>query len=113
MADKQVNRNKQAGGELYHPSKEVTDGAHVREYESLYKKSIKNPTGFWGERAEELEWFRKWDKVLDDSKAPFFKWFVGGRTNIVHNAIDRHLKTNRKNKLALIWVGEPGDERTF
>jgi acetyl-CoA synthetase len=98
---------------LYHPSKEVTDGAHVREYESLYKKSIKDPTGFWGERAEELEWFRKWDKVLDDSKAPFFKWFVGGKTNIVHNAIDRHLKTNRKNKLALIWVGEPGDERTF
>ncbi|HEC61582.1 MAG TPA: acetate--CoA ligase [bacterium] len=113
MADKQVGRNNQAGGELYHPSKEVTDGAHVREYESLYKKSIKDPTGFWGERAEELEWFRKWDKVLDDSKAPFFKWFVGGRTNIVHNAIDRHLKTNRKNKLALIWVGEPGDERTF
>ena len=113
MADKQVGRNNQAGGELYHPSKEVTDGAHVREYESLYKKSIKDPTGFWGERAEELEWFRKWDKVLDDSKAPFFKWFVGGKTNIVHNAIDRHLKTNRKNKLALIWVGEPGDERTF
>ena len=113
MADKQAGRNNQAGGELYYPSKEVTAGVHVREYESLYKKSIEDPAGFWGERAEELEWFRKWDKVLDDSKAPFFKWFVGGKTNIVHNAIDRHLKTNRKNKLALIWVGEPGDERTF
>jgi acetyl-CoA synthetase len=51
--------------------------------------------------------------VLDDSNPPFFKWFVGGKTNIVHNALDRHLKTFRKNKLALIWEGEPGDTRTY
>ncbi len=51
--------------------------------------------------------------MLDDSDTPFFKWFVGGKTNIVHNALDRHLKTYRKNKLALIWEGEPGDTRTF
>jgi Acetyl-coenzyme A synthetase N-terminus len=49
-----------------------------------------------------------WTTVLDDSKAPFFKWFVGAKTNIVHNAIDRHLKTHRRNKLALIWEGEKG-----
>jgi hypothetical protein len=75
---------------------------------------MKNPEGFWAERAEELEWFEKWDKVLDDSNKPFYKWFVGGKTNIVHNALDRHLKTWRKNKLALIWVSEDGkEERTF
>jgi acetyl-CoA synthetase len=105
--------NSQMEGEVYYPAPEVKEAAHVKEYEALYAESLEDPEGFWGERAEELEWFQKWDKVLDDSDAPFFKWFVGGKTNIVHNAIDCHLKTYRKNKLALIWVGEPGDVRTF
>lgn len=109
---KPVN-NDQAAGEVYHPSQEVAETAHVQEYEMLYRQSLEDPEAFWGERAEELEWFRKWDKVLDDSNAPFFKWFVGGQTNIVHNALDRHLKTYRRNKLALIWEGEPGDVRSF
>ncbi|HEX7973068.1 MAG TPA: acetate--CoA ligase, partial [Anaerolineales bacterium] len=78
-----------------------------------YQRSLDDPEGFWGEQAEELEWFEKWTKVLDDSHAPFYKWFVGGKTNIVYNALDRHQKTWRKNKLALIWEGEPGDTRTF
>ena len=69
----------------------------------------KTQNEFWAERAEELEWYQKWDQVLDDSQAPFYKWFAGGKTNIVHNALDRHMKTWRKNKLALIWEGEPGD----
>ncbi|MBL8157731.1 MAG: acetyl-coenzyme A synthetase, partial [Anaerolineae bacterium] len=70
--------------------------------------------GFWAQRAEELEWFEKWTTVLDDSNKPFYKWFVGGKTNIVHNCIDRHLKGWRKNKLALIWESEDGREnRTF
>jgi acetyl-CoA synthetase len=112
MADRLVDDN-QADGELYYPSPEVTAAANVKEYEALYKQSLKDPEGFWAERAGELEWTKKWDKVLDASNAPFFKWFVGGRTNIVANAVDRHLKTYRKNKLALIWVGEPGDVRTF
>jgi acetyl-CoA synthetase len=51
--------------------------------------------------------------VLDSSKAPFFKWFVGGKTNIVHNALDRHVKSWRKNKLALLWEGEDGEQRTY
>ena len=53
------------------------------------------------ERAEELEWFQRWDKVLDDSNAPFYQWFVGGKTHIIHNDIDRHLKTYRKNFFSL------------
>ena len=65
-------------------------------------------------KPNELEWFQKWDKVLDDSNKPFFKWFTGAKVNIVHNCIDRHLKTWRKNKLALIWESEDGkDQRTF
>ncbi len=100
-------------GEVYWPAPEVTAAAHVKEYEALYKQSLEDPEGFWAERAEELEWYEKWDEVLDDSDAPFFKWFVGGKTNIVHNALDRHLTTYRRNKLALIWIGEPGEHRTF
>jgi acetyl-CoA synthetase len=113
VIDKPANSSDSVEGEVYHPSSEVVAAAHVKEYEEVYKRSLEDPEGFWGERAEELEWFQKWDKVFDDSDAPFYKWFVGGKTNIVHNAIDRHLKTHRKNKLALIWVGEPGDSRTF
>ena len=108
-----VSSPNQIESEVYHPSSEVVAAAHIQEYESLYQQSLQDPEGFWGERAEELEWFQKWDKVLDDSDAPFFKWFVGAKTNIVHNAIDRHLQTYRRNKLALIWEGEPGDVRTF
>ncbi|NOZ62104.1 MAG: acetate--CoA ligase [Calditrichaeota bacterium] len=99
--------------EIYNPHEEIVKNANVKEYEKLYQRSIEDREGFWSEQAEYLEWFKKWDKVLDDSNKPFYKWFVGGEINIVHNAIDRHLKTWRKNKLALIWEGEPGDVRTF
>ncbi|HNC10035.1 MAG TPA: acetate--CoA ligase, partial [Anaerolineales bacterium] len=82
--------------------------------DELAEKADKDLEGFWAAEASELEWYKKWDKVLDDSKAPFYKWFVGARTNIVHNAVDRHLKTHRKNQLALIWESEDGKlERTF
>lgn len=100
-------------GEVYFPSEEVVKNANVQDYDAWYKQSIEDPEGFWADRANELEWYEKWDKVLDDSNAPFFKWFVGGKTNIVHNAIDRHLVNSHRNKLALIWEGEPGDVRTF
>jgi acetyl-CoA synthetase len=101
-------------GDVYYPSEEVVAQANVQSWEEMAEFASKDLEGFWAERAEELEWFEKWDKVLDDSNKPFFKWFVGGKTNIVHNALDRHVKTWRKNKLALIWVSEDGkEERTF
>ena len=101
-------------GDVYYPSDEVVSQANVPDWEEVAQFAQKDLEGFWAERAEELEWFQKWNAVLDDSNAPFFKWFVGGKTNIVHNALDRHIKTWRKNKLALIWVSEDGkEERTF
>ena len=100
-------------GDFYLPHPDIVANAHVQEYDELYRRSIADPEAFWAERAEELFWYRKWDRVLDSAEAPFFKWFVGGQTNIVANAIDRHMRTFRKNKLALIWEGEPGDKRTF
>src|SRR5438067_6785621 len=97
----------------YYPSEEVVKKAYIQDYEALYEKARKNPEAFWAEQAENLTWFKKWDKVLDASNPPFFKWFVGGKFNIAYNALDRHTQTARKNKLALIWEGEPGDVRTF
>jgi acetyl-CoA synthetase len=97
----------------YYPSEEIVKNAIVPDYEALYAEAQKDPLAFWAKQAEELHWFKKWDKVLDDSNAPFYKWFVGGQTNIAYNALDRHTTTWRKNKLALIWEGEPGDTRTY
>ena len=101
-------------GEVYYPSAEVVAQANVPDWGLLAESAHKDLQGFWAERAGELEWFQKWDQVLDDSNKPFYKWFTGGKVNIVHNCIDRHLKTWRKNKLALIWESEDGKEqRTF
>jgi propionyl-CoA synthetase len=61
------------------------------DYRALYRRSIEDPEGFWGEVAENSHWFKRWDKVLDDSNPPFYRWFAGGETNICFNAIDRHV----------------------
>jgi acetyl-CoA synthetase len=100
-------------GEVYYPSEEVLAQAHIQDFEAVSNQARADLEGFWAECAEELEWFAPWKKVLDESQAPFYKWFVGARTNIVHNALDRHMSTWRRNKLALIWEGEPGDVRTL
>lgn len=101
---------------LFSPPAEFSQQAYVRsvrEYEQLYDKAKANPEKFWAELAEqELDWFQKWDRVLD-WQPPFAKWFVGGKINISYNCLDRHLTTWRRNKAALIWEGEPGDSRTL
>ncbi|MCE7858952.1 MAG: acetate--CoA ligase [Chloroflexi bacterium CFX2] len=103
-------KKKEMEGEVYYPSEQVVAQARVKDWEAMAEKADKDLEGFWAAEASELEWYKKWDKVLDDSKKPFFKWFTGAKVNIVHNAIDRHLKTYRKNKLALIWESEDGKE---
>ena len=108
MVTEEKTNGKVMEGEVYYPSEEVIAQANLKDWEGTADRAAKDPQGFWAAEAEELEWFQKWDKVLDDSKKPFFKWFTGAKTNIVHNAIDRHLKTYRKNKLALIWESEDG-----
>ena len=99
------------------PFTEFANQAQVKswqEYQELYQQAQENPSKFWGDLAEkELDWFQKWDQVLDWSNAPFAKWFVNGKINISYNCLDRHLKTWRRNKAAIIWEGEPGDSRTL
>jgi len=113
MSDLNVDKSGCQEPEFYEPGEDVRQRAHINEYESMYQRSIENRVEFWAEQAEFLNWYRKWDKVFDDRNRPLFKWFVGGKINIVHNAIDRHLTTWRRNKLAIIWEGEPGDMRSF
>jgi acetyl-CoA synthetase len=100
------------------PSKEFSEKAYIKsleEYKKLFARSIKDPEGFWAEQAENLEWFKKWDKVLDYSFGDnlHIKWFQGGKLNVTVNCLDRHLKTRRKDKAALIWESEPGESRTY
>lgn len=102
---------------IIEPSKEFVDNALLKsteEYEELYRRSIDDPEGFWGEMAEEhLDWFKKWEGPVEecDFKNDInIKYFKGGKLNVTYNCLDRHLKTWRKNKAALIFQGEPLEE---
>ncbi|TKB91839.1 MAG: acetate--CoA ligase [Nitrospira sp.] len=97
---------------VYQPTAETKAVAHIQDYESAYKKSIADPEGFWSDVAKELEWFSPWTKVLEWNY-PWAKWFVGATCNIAYNCLDRHVKTWRKNKVAIIWVGENDQERVI
>ena len=79
----------------------------------IYAKAAADPEGFWAGLAGELDWFQKWDTVLDWSGAPFAKWFIGGKLNVSYNCIDRHVKNGRRNKAAIVWEGEPGDWKVY
>ncbi len=98
------------------PSDAFRTNAYVSsfaDYQKMYRRSVEAPEEFWAAAAEELDWYEKWDRVLDDKQAPFFKWFVNGKTNLSENCIDRHLKSATRNKAAIIWEGEPGEERVL
>src|SRR5690349_18535938 len=100
---------------VFPPSPEFAKHAHIQStelYESLRKRAADDPDGFWKDIASELHWFARWTKVLEWN-SPFAKWFVDGKTNISFNCLDRHLTTPRKNKVAILWEGEPGDVRAL
>lgn len=92
--------------------KESAKISSLAEYQKLYDQSLTDPDTFWGNVANELHWFKPWDKVTEWEE-PFVKWFVGGQTNLAYNCIDRHLDSWRRNKAAIIWEGEPGDSRVL
>src|SRR3990167_1151521 len=97
---------------MINPSNEIVEQSYLKDYEKLYKEVQQDPEAFWENIAQELSWFKPWSKVLE-WKYPYARWFVGGQTNIVHNALDRHQKTATKYKLAYIWVGQDMSERRF
>ncbi|MDD5092906.1 MAG: acetate--CoA ligase [Dehalococcoidia bacterium] len=102
---------------VFPPPKKLAETAYIKsmdQYKEIYKRSIDDPEGFWGEQAEAVDWFKKWDKVLiEDFKNAKHEWFVGGKLNVSYNLLDRHIKTWRKNKAAIIFEGDIGDSRTL
>jgi acetyl-CoA synthetase len=102
---------------VFKPSKELSQQAYIKsmaQYNKIYRKSIDDPEGFWAEMAEQLDWFKKWDKVLvQDFSDAKHQWFVGGKLNVSYNCLDRHLTGPRKNKAAFIWEGDIGDTKTL
>ena len=103
-------------GRTFEPHAAFVQKARIssqEEYNALYKRSMDDPEGFWGElAAQELHWFKPWDKVLQWEE-PTAQWFVGGQLNISYNCLDRHLTGPRRHKAALVWEGEPGDSVTI
>jgi acetyl-CoA synthetase len=100
------------------PSKEFSQKAHIKsieEYEKIYRRSVEDPEGFWGEMAEkQLTWFKKWDKVLEyDFIKPQIKWFQGGKINVSYNCLDRHINKSTRNKAAIIWEADDGSYKTY
>ena len=100
---------------VFDPPSEFSSKAHIKsmaDYERLYEEADRDPETFWGNIARELDWFEPWTKVLEWNM-PWAKWFVGGKLNLSHNCLDRHVTTWRRNKAAIIWEGEPGEIRTL
>ena len=93
------------------PPKEFKKSANMNSA-GTFNSARKNPQAFWAKAAKELHWFKPWTKVLE-WKSPWAKWFIGGKLNVSYNCLDRHVNNGRKNKAAIIWEGEPGDERVL
>ncbi len=98
---------------VFPPPAEFAAKAHIKslaEYEAMYRRSVEEPEAFWAEAAGELEWFTPWTKVLEGDIS-HAKWFTGGKLNLSHNCVDRHAVGARRDKVALLWEGEPGEVR--
>ena len=97
--------------EKFPPPRELAKNAWIKSPE-IYEEALRDTESFWAKAAKELDWFKPWSKVLDWNP-PDSQWFVGGKINVSYNCLDRHVKTWRKNKVAIFWEGEPGDKRTL
>ncbi len=86
----------------------------MSKFLEIHRRSIENPSEFWAEAAEGIDWERRWDKVLDDSNAPIYRWFTGGRLNTCYNALDRHVASGRGEQAAIIYDSPvTGSQRTI
>ncbi len=96
---------------VFPPPAEYCRSANLTD-SAIYERAAKDPEAYWAEAAENLEWIKKWDRVLDWDP-PIAQWFVGGKINVSVNCLDRHVRGWRRNKAAFIWEGEPGEERVL
>ncbi|MCF7804536.1 MAG: acetate--CoA ligase [Candidatus Marinimicrobia bacterium] len=108
-----AGQNADLQGDVVYPPEQIVENANAKDWQQMQQRAADDLEGFWEEEAEKYHWFDKWDQVLDDSNPPFYKWFTGGKTNLAYNCLDVHVKNSNRNKLALIWEGENGEQRTF
>jgi len=106
------------GNEIFAPSEDFVKRAHIKsieEYRELYERSVNDPDGFWAEMAENITWYKKWDRVSEfDFTKGDIKWFDGGKLNVSYNCLDRHVESGHGDDTAVIWEGnEPDDVKTF
>ena len=97
---------------IYEESEKIKVSLEGKKLSKIRKQALENLEEFWEEQAKSLKWFKEWDKVLDWNP-PFAKWFVGGKLNASVNCLDRHVKSDAKNKVAIIWEGENGETNSF
>ena len=96
--------------ETFEPPPEFAERALLND-PKVYEEAAADPVGWWEGHAEALDWFERWDTALDDSEAPFYKWFTGGTLNASHNCLDRHVEAGNGDRVAFHWRGEEGEER--
>ena len=96
---------------VFYPPESFRSSAHVQS-DRVYEEAKKDFEGFWASTAESLHWFKRWEKVLEWTP-PFAKWFLGGKINACYNCVDRHISSWRRNKAAIIWEGEPGENQVL
>ncbi|VAW14783.1 Acetyl-CoA synthetase, partial [hydrothermal vent metagenome] len=112
-----VNKTKQTvnvlleENRIFPPSQTFKDKSELKSND-IYTKASEDSQGYWEQCAQKLDWFQKWDTVLE-WKVPFSKWFVGGKLNVSYNCLDRHVKNGLGSKTAIMWEGEPGDSKSF
>ena len=97
---------------IYEESEKIKVSLEGKKLSKIRKQALENSEEFWEEQAKYLKWFKEWDKVLDWNP-PFAKWFVGGKLNASVNCLDRHIDSDAKNKVAIIWEGENGETNSF
>ncbi len=95
---------------VFKPNYMLVEEAHVKNWEAEIEKG-KDMEKYWAEKAEQFEWFQKWDQVLDESNKPFYKWFTNGKINLAYNAVDRWIHTDKRNQVAILYANERGDEK--
>jgi acetyl-CoA synthetase len=99
-----------AARERFEPPAEFRERALLSD-PAVYEEAARDPEAWWERQAEALDWAERWERVLDDSEPPFYKWFAGGKLNVSHNCLDRHVEAGRGDRVAYHWRGEEGEER--
>src|SRR5260370_21406080 len=90
--------------EKFEPSAAFREQALIKD-ESIYEEANRDYVGWWEKQAEALHWTKRWDRTLDDSNPPFYKWFVGGQLNVSYNCLDRHVQAGNGDRVSFHWPG--------